>query len=228
MKSMLIATLLSFSFIAHAQVDRDIRVLLNEIRKETEQPQDQRTLLRVRERLRSTLDLLQGGSGPGPGPVPNPRMNLSCISRDNDGRDPYVLGVKDPITLSVTKLPHSNIGPEVNCREVKESAVKVRESIFACVSKDNDGRDPWSIAHFKDGKFEGNINNLGKLSDCAMAMQRSIQSSQAIAFCASRDNDGRAPWVQMSVVAETGETHRAGSYDTLVKCLNSKNKINLK
>tara|TARA_R110000868_G_scaffold117600_13_gene312445 strand:+ start:15312 stop:15995 length:684 start_codon:yes stop_codon:yes gene_type:complete len=227
MRSILIATLLSFSFVVHAQVDRDIRILLNDIRKETEQPQDQRTLLRVRERLQSTLELLQGGGGPVP-PNPNPRLNLSCISRDNDGRDPYVLGVKDPITLSVTKLPHSNIGQEANCREVKDSAVSIRESIFACVSKDNDGRDPWSIAHFKDGKFEGNINNLGKLSDCSKSLSRALRSSQAVAFCASRDNDGRAPWVQMSVVVESGETHRAGSYDTLDKCLNSKNKINLK
>lgn len=226
MKSLLCIALGLLVSVAHAQVDQELRVLLNEIRVELNQSHDQRTLLHAREKLKSTLDLLQGSSNPGP--IPSPRSNLTCTSRDNDGRDPWVLAVKDPITLQQTKLPSSNIGASANCEPVKRSAVQVRDSYFVCTSKDNDGRDPWTVTHYRDGQLVRKINNLGTLQNCSSALNQAIRSSAAVAFCASKDNDGRAPWMQMSVIAESGVIHTAGSYNSLEQCLSSKNKMKLK
>lgn len=225
----LVLVLCMFASTAHAQVDQEIRSLLSQISRELNNSHDQRTLLRVRERLESTLDLLSDSPnpGPGPGPLPPSRSNLSCVARDNDGRDPWVLGVKDPVTLQVERLAGSNVGAFANCERIKPTAVQVRDSIFVCVSKDNDGRDPWSLAHYRGGSLVAKVNNLGSLDQCIHALNNATYNSQAIAFCATRDNDGRAPWVQMSVVAESGQIHRAGTYSSFEQCVRSKIKIKL-
>lgn len=223
----LVLVLCLFASGAHAQVDQEIRSLLSQISRELNQSHDQRTLLRVRERLESTLSLLTDSPNPGPGPLPPSRSSLSCVARDNDGRDPWVLGIKDPVTLQVTKLPSSNIGAFANCERIKPTAVQVGDSIFVCVAKDNDGRDPWTLAHYRNGSLVSKLNNLGSLDQCVQALNSATYNSQAIAFCATRDNDGRAPWIQMSVVADNGQIHRAGSYSSLDQCVSAKVKIKL-
>lgn len=226
MKKLLLALAILMSSIVHAQVDQDVKELLSQIRGQLNRSHDQRTLLRVRERLEDTLALLTG-TAPNPHPPTHPRSLVTCVARDNDGRDPWVLAVRDPITLSYTKLPNSNIGQLANCEVVKASAVQIRDSYFACITKDNDGRDPWSVAHYRDGQLVSKVNNLGTLPQCQQALQGSFNNQHAIAFCGTKDNDGRAPWVQISVVAQTGEIHRSGSYSSLEQCQNSKLKSNL-
>ncbi len=202
----------------------ELRGILVEIDQRLHRNHDQQTLLRVRERLRSTLDLL---SGIAPPPPPVASRSLVCLARDNDGRDPWILGVKDPITLRQSALPFSNIGSRANCEAVKNSAVTVRDSIFTCVTRDNDGQNPWTISHYRDGVLVSRLNTLGSLANCVNALNHAARSSQAVAFCATRDNDGQAPWIQMSVVAATGEIHRAGSYGSLEQCLSAKIKLQL-
>lgn len=224
MKHVLTLSVLLWSAVSFSQdLNYEIRGLLSDIDQRLNRSHDQQTLLRVRERLRSTLDLLSGIQPP----PSNPRSNVSCVARDNDGRDPWVLAVKDPITLRQTILPASNIGNLANCEQIKQSAVLVQNSVFVCVTKDNDGRDPWSLAHYRDGQLVSKLNNIGTLQNCITALDNAARSSQAIAFCATRDNDGRDPWIQMSVVGQTGEIHRAGSYSTLDQCVRAKIKLEL-
>ncbi len=227
MKKLILLMAVICSLPLQAQVDQEIKDLLVSIRRELNSPQDQRTLLRVRERLSDTLQLLTDSPNPNPNPGPIPRSSLSCIARDNDGRAPWVLGVRDPRTLQTQKLPQSNVGELATCEQVKPIAVNVRNSLFVCITKDNDGRDPWALAHYRDGELVSKVNNIGTMSNCVASLQQAIFNSQAIAFCATSDNDGRAPWTQMSVVAETGETHKNGSFSTQDQCLRAKIKISL-
>src|SRR5690606_3889198 len=133
MKTLLFLAALLCSSVTHAQVDQEVKTLLNQIRAELNQQHDQRTLLRVRERLADTLELLTGSApNPNPNPNPVPRSMVSCMARDNDGRDPWVLGVKDPITLQQTKLPSSNVGTFANCERIKPTVIQVQNSFFAC------------------------------------------------------------------------------------------------
>lgn len=226
MKKIILAVAFVFSSLVHAQVDQEVKNLLNQIRAQLNHSHDQRTLLRVRERLEGTLQLLTG-DGPTPGPTPTPRNMVSCIARDNDGRDPWILAVRDPSTLAYTKLPNSNVGSLANCEQVKNTVVQVRDSYFSCISKDYDGRDPWVIAHYRDGALISKVNNLGTLPQCLQALQGSFHNRQAIAFCGTKDNDGRAPWMQISVIEQTGEIHRSGSYSSLEQCQSSKLKQKL-
>ena len=215
------AMLLTMS--AGAQVKPQIQDLLREIKEEVSHTQDRQILMRVKRNLERTLDILTD-QGHDPGPRPSPRGSLSCVARDNDGQNPWVLAVKDPITLRKTKLPASNIGSLNNCNIAKENAIFVRNSVFVCIARDNDGQNPYVIAHYRDNKLVRKVNNLGSLDNCVSALRNAARSHAAVAFCATRDNDGQNPYVEMSVVADTGAIHRAGSYSNLQQCLSSSKK----
>lgn len=219
MKLILALSFLLSSF-AFGQIKPEIRSLLQEIREELRNTNDRRVLNRTKKQLENTLAVLQGGSSD-PGQGPGGLGRLSCVARDNDGRDPWMLGMKDPQTLRTTKLSGSVLGNLNQCNVAKETGVVLRNSVFLCVSRDNDGREPYVIAHYRGNKLIKKINNLGSFNNCTTSLQSAARSWSAIAFCATRDNDGRAPWVEMSVVGESGQTNRAGSYQSLDQCLSS-------
>ncbi|MAZ48684.1 MAG: hypothetical protein CME65_08970 [Halobacteriovoraceae bacterium] len=216
MKYLVIFMLSMGAFAQEAEVLNLVDEIKDEIRFENH---DRRTLIQVRRNLEQALNTLRGGS-----PIPRPgRGSLTCIDRDRDGRDPYVLGFLNQRTLGTNRIEGTNVGSLNQCQSIVNNSIDLdRVTILTCISKDNDGRDPWSPAIIKNGVLIKRLPSLGSLSDCINAIDLSISNRFAVSLCVSRDNDGRSPFMRIGYELSTGNVSNGATYSSLEQCSASK------
>lgn len=217
MKFFIIALIISIQVFAQ-DPRQSIHSLLAAIQYQVSQNQNPQILMAVEQQLQNTLATLQGYSNPAP------NSSLTCVAKDNDGRDPWVLGFRDPSLLTVTKLPNSNLGSMDNCQQAKNNYAQINLALFVCVSKDNDGRAPFALAYYQNSKLVSTSNMGSNLGDCISSMQNSKRSMEAFAFCTSKDNDGRSPYTLKVVNVVSGNISTQGSYSNINDCFFAKKK----
>lgn len=212
---LLVSLLFSSSIIASDRYQ--INELLDEIRDEVDHGQhDRRSLTRLDRQLRKALSTLQGGSVP-----PTPQMpSLLCIARDNDGRNPYVLGVRDSRTLRTDRVSRTNMGNLATCKRVIANAIIKRDMVLTCVTRDDDGKTPWAIALIKNGQVSKKLRAIGSLNDCIRTLSESLLTRRAMRTCTSRDDDGRSPFVTTVLDLNNGSSFKEGSFSSINSCLN--------
>jgi hypothetical protein len=128
-----------------ASANENINSLLDDIKYfVNNESQSTRTVLRVEKQLERTLSLLTDGSTTTPVPVPRTaQVELSCISRDNDGMGPYVVNVKNLQTLQTNRVTDILFSSLVACDGSLQSSVVTRIVASMCKSRDNDGLGPY-------------------------------------------------------------------------------------
>ena len=215
----LLIILFIFSTSAFAQ-EAEILTLVDQIEDEVRfRSHDRRTLLLAKRNLQHALDTLRGN----PSPIPPRRTELSCIDRDRDGRDPYILGYLDPRTLSTSRIPNTNVGSIHQCQNIVANSINLSQgATLTCITRDNDGREPWAPVIIKDGRVEKRLNSLGSLNNCLSSISQSIANRFAVSLCVTRDNDGRAPFMRISYELSSGRVNNGATYNTLQECENSR------
>jgi hypothetical protein len=215
-KLVMLAVTVLFSVGAQAQdIKQDIRGLLSAVNSElystTASTQD---LLRARDQVAQALDILRGSSSSQPS-----SGSLLCVSKDDDGREPYVLAYRDPQDFSVKKIIGAVLS-QSNCLQAAEQSKRSSNSLFFCASSDGDARDPNAVYAFDlQAKVGQKLKTVGSFSDCLSAVDYALISATHFAFCASRDNDGRAPYARISFDLQNKSTSpMSGVFNTLNEC----------
>ncbi len=183
-------------------------------------PAPQADLLRAEQRLQQVLGLVQGAPGPVPTPIPRPDYKqLSCVARDNDNSNPWVIGIKDLQTLSITKIAGTLFTSRPNCEASVAQSKRVFQTQLFCVSRDNDGNNPFILLAFKENADSLRINNFKSVTDCYdMLVKMKVLGTVAL-FCGARDNDGVAPFQQFSYNSETHQLNKgAETFQRLEDC----------
>ncbi len=214
MKYFLLITVLGLQSALASDVTR-INQLINQISDEVNYEQhNQATLRRVKNSLKRSLNILQGGTT-----NPPARGLLLCISRDNDGRDPYILGMKDPRTLQTLRIINTNVGNKAQCKQVVQNYRQGGQFTIACVSKDNAGKDPWSPTLLGNGRMIKKLNSLGALPNCIASINNAVITNYAMGICLSRDNDGKSPFVKAVLSFSDLSVTYGEQFSKLAECL---------
>lgn len=144
--------------------------------------------------------------------------DLMCIARDNDGRDPWILG-RMTSTGSIVRVSGPVFSTLIQCQQSLRSGVYIGSSTMICIARDNDGRAPWISAAI-DGR--GNLTRYSVAYETFNACTDALSSSTAIGSsligCVARDNDGRDPWI-LAVMSERGMIRVGGTvFSTVAQC----------
>jgi hypothetical protein len=195
------------------QLKREIVTTLQNIRSELNM--DLATEDQLRDALsnvNAALAVLQGGG------MPPSSRELSCVSRDNDGREPFQLARVNKDFTS-TKIPGGVIS-NADCKISIASARKLRSHIVACATKDNDARSPFqAISISREGSDNKKFGVFGSIEDCVQSVGRAQLNAQFFAMCGSRDNDGRSPYVRLVLDTTTGNVTKTGDvFNSLQDC----------
>lgn len=168
----------------------------------------------------SIEEILRGGGG-------RPQAELVCVPRDNDGRYPYVLAFRaDPVT--VTKAMNAVYNTTADCETAAREQLSINyDESLVCVTRDRDGRYPYSLAvlNMRDQSIRQiELLTGNTLTECVTRMRQGHDYGAAgIAFCGSRDNDGRYPYIARMLrrdgTISAGEQTFA-TYDACVRSLN--------
>ncbi|MBS1958630.1 MAG: hypothetical protein JST80_04080 [Bdellovibrionales bacterium] len=220
MKALLLLTVTLTSTGAFAQqtsgdIVRDSAQLASEIRRES--PYLTRAqAAAISEKIQDIRTIIYGGSS-------GSDLNLTCVSRDNDGRDPWVLGVRDGINVS--RLTSAVFANNADCTSAINNAKSFRGVAVTCVSRDNDGRAPFQFATIvNDGGVKANKvakSISGSYADCQGTLNRALPSSgrDQLTYCTSRDNDGRAPFVAVNLDIRSGNAQAGSeSFNAIDQC----------
>lgn len=122
---------------------------------------------------------------------------LVCVSRDNDGRNPWILAYQEnPVTG--TRFTNAVFDSEISCKSTIENMrpIDSYRQLF-CSTRDNDGRDPWQVAIFNSYYRTVSVvprSSIGNNVECRRAVADARLFGQDIALCTSRDGDGRTPF----------------------------------
>jgi hypothetical protein len=166
--------------------------------------------------VRSAAEIKSGqvcGSSSGSGGA------LICVSRDNDGRNPWSVA-KMADDGSVQKFSTIVFETVESCKEAVASSKNLFGTLtLLCGSRDADGRSPFAA-------FKINADNsvtkerliYGTADECSSSLQKARQTATSILACASRDADGRNPWALFAVTA-SGTTKTQFVYNNLAECL---------
>ncbi len=215
MKSLLLVSILLLSQFAFAQRDsrleREVFAVAAEVQRSAPYltVQEERQIL---ENLRSIRQILRGQSGGNVGgPIrpdrPESYATYTCVSRDNDDRAPYVLGIREG--LNVTRLKEAVFSSTNECNSTLDKSRKLRGFNLICLSRDADGRAPFMMAGLKGSslqKFTSTV--VSSYQTCQSFIDNLSTRGSYITFCGSRDNDGRAPYQAISINAENGQESR--------------------
>jgi hypothetical protein len=81
--------------------------------------------------------------------------NLTCVTRDNDGSNPWMLAIIDSQARTATKIVGTAAANYAACTTTMMEAREVRrQGLGMCVSRDNDGSNPYVVAILSP---EGNL-----------------------------------------------------------------------
>lgn len=206
---------------AEDPIYREIADLAYAVQTETRYTQANRQDLgQVKRMLGDALSILKGGSGSNAG-------SLTCVSRDNDGRNPFAFAYRNPDDFSTKKITNAIFGDLASCQSAKASAITVGYRVLYCASKDSDGRNPISIYTYTPSQNATQGKQVGVFADqksCETSLKKAIVSrAGAVLVCVSKDNDGRNPWTQATIKADGTVIRTNVTYADLTACLNSLN-----
>lgn len=138
----------------------------------------------------------QGGGGFTQGP------EYTCVSRDNDGANPYVIGIKDRI--QVTRIKNAQFSSQGECQSTLQSIRSVGYNSMLCLSRDNDGSNPYLLSVLNGSNVTRIVKTVVQSkAECDGLLQNLQPRQNAATFCTSRDNDGAAPYVAASLDLST-------------------------
>jgi hypothetical protein len=148
--------------------------------------------------------------------------SLLCISRDNDGQNPWLMASYNESTQQLTRIANTNHADFQTCIESIRATREWNGRSFSCVSRDNDGRDPWILSAMDGAGQVVRITNLQYATnqDCRMSLDRVRFVSQNIMICGSRDRDGRDPW-NLYRIDQNQATRLEVTFGTLSACLHA-------
>ncbi|MBC86032.1 MAG: hypothetical protein CL677_02545 [Bdellovibrionaceae bacterium] len=175
-----------------AQIQQDVRYT----------QANQRDLRDAIQHLRQALDLINSQVTPAPPrPVPprpeppSPRpVGYTCVPRDNDGRAPYAIAIRDS-NFDVQKSRHI-YGSMTDCNQAIDRMRYIDGVKILCGSRDYDGRAPYSVFRM-DGVADVRFTGLGfsTVQECENTLNDRVRFRRgSYVTCSSRDADGRAPW----------------------------------
>jgi hypothetical protein len=203
------------SFSSFAQIERRVIDLNDQIRSHVlNHTVDQRTLVRVKNQLEHVLATLHG-TNPGPNPIPS--FGLKCVSRDNDGYEPWILA-GERSDFSIIRYPQYMYRNIESCRRAASAGREMVGGFHTCSSRDNDGYAPFIIASFYGERTNKRTETFRDIEACFNAIKRARENAEAFVTCVSRDNDGMAPFVKMVVKSEGQSTRQSHTYQNIESC----------
>ncbi len=131
-----------------------------------------------------------------------------CISKYNDGRSPYTVGVQNALDLSIIKT-NLIYNDENECRDAIESSVIFNDKAYVCASKYKDEAPPYSIY-----TIHGNVDTqlqliykstqLSQLTysdadSCQIALARAKITPQVLGICAPKYGSKASSWSLLAV-----------------------------
>jgi hypothetical protein len=171
-----------------------------------------------REQINKSLDsirrVLDGdleGSGGGSD------ARYSCVSRDNDGRAPYSLAIREGINVSRLQLTYDSIQ---SCEQAMNSIRYIGYKALICTSRDNDGREPTLLALLSGNQASRIPRTVMNKADCLETL-RTVRPDRnnVITMCVSRDADARNPYVALSLNMNSGAVQvGAESFNSIAEC----------
>lgn len=172
-------------------IQRESQEIASDLKEEARYlSQDQ--IQRIARNLESIRRIMNNSSDPTDYP------EYSCVSRDNDGRSPYALGYRNGV--DVVRIPGESFSTKEDCQTALLSTRQVRRKTLLCVSRDSDGRSPYQLSILDGAKINKIPNTVSndKLQ-CQQALKELKSQGQNVIFCTSRDNDGRSPYIAISL-----------------------------
>lgn len=229
MKTIATALLVSVAAsMGHAQSSAELRRDVSDLayRIQNEAPVARVTdqqLLVARQKLDDVLRILLrspgGGHGGGHRPHPVPQNRPVCISRDNDGRSPFIIGIRDEQTLQVTRMSALVFDSTAACQEAIDNTARFGPNVYLCASRDADGKRPISLYSVDFARAQKLPLVFDSTQDCTGTVQRARVTSQVLAICASRDHDGRSPFRAFTINHATRNITPVGDiYQDLGTC----------
>lgn len=215
----LIISLNSYAAKKEDPIYREIADLAYDIQSETRYTQASREDLgQAKKLLEDALAILKGHSGPSAG-------NLTCVSRDDDGRNPYAFAYRNPDDFSSRKITNAVFADQASCQSAKASAVTVGYRVYYCASKDSDGRNPISLYTYEPSQNASQGRQVGVFADqgsCLSSLSKAVVSrTGTMLVCVSKDDDGRNPWTQATVKSDGTIARSNMQYSDITSCLNS-------
>jgi hypothetical protein len=148
--------------------------------------------MQIARNLESIRRIMAGDVGH-PNPPPS-YGNYTCVSRDNDGRNPYVLGYRQGV--NVTRISGETFNTNQECSVAISQSRQLQGRTVMCVSRDNDGRNPYQLAVLNGTQISRVQRTMVNSKDeCLSLLQTLRPRREGMTFCTSRDNDGRNPYV---------------------------------
>lgn len=148
-----------------------------------------------------------------------PRAEYTCVSRDNDGMAPYVFAIRQGI--DVLRIRTEQFRSLQDCTQTLNSARFEFGRYLMCVSRDNDGQNPYQIAALAGDvltKIQGTVVRSKSDCDQTLAKLRADRSGQAV-LCVSRDQDGQSPYTAISIDLTSLSVQRGSeSFRTVAEC----------
>lgn len=81
-----------------------------------------------------------------------------CVSRDNDGKNPYVIGFRSG--AQIKKVSGTTFVDAASCQLSLDSMKVAQDGILVCITRDGDGRNPWQL---------GLLDNMGGIQKVAQS-----------------------------------------------------------
>lgn len=147
--------------------------------------------------------------------------NYACVSRDNDGLFPFLLGVRNGVDFK--KFDGAVYPTLADCNSAIQSMRISHQYSIACTSRDADGSHPWIlIAINEQGSFTRLVSSaVDTLQQCESGLKQVVIGDTQALYCGSKDESGMRPFVSGSFNFETTEA-RAGaeSFSSISECFN--------
>ncbi|QLY24545.1 hypothetical protein [Bdellovibrio sp. KM01] len=156
-----------------------------------------------REQINKSLDSIRrvlDGDLEGPGGGGDSRY--TCVSRDNDGRAPYSLAIREGINVTRLQITYDTLP---SCEQAMNLIRYIGYKGLICTSRDNDGREPTLLALLNGGQAARISKTVMNKADCLETL-RTLRPDRNnnIVMCVSRDADGRNPYVALNLNMNNG------------------------
>ena len=93
---------------------------------------------------------------------------LTCVTRDNDGSNPWQMAILDSEKITLAKIPNIVVNNFDACKNLMSDMREGRDDSFVfCTSRDNDGAAPWIVAILKsDGSIARGSQSYNSYAEC--------------------------------------------------------------
>lgn len=151
--------------------------------------------------------------------------HLTCVARDNDGQNPYVMAIREGINF--TQIQGSVTNSLQDCQNQIQSILQKAGMSLICVSRDNDGMAPFKLGLLNLNSAsvvsQGSQIVYNSRASCQAAAQQSHQTNGGVIVCGSRDGDGMSPFNQY-LLGPSGQVQRGNaSFNSMSECMANNN-----